>query len=80
MTPEEIKSEVELCYESIKSANERLVLLRSKCKHEDTFEGNYSWRIGSVFLANICSYCGQVVSNVGDELYYKAQAASNKDV
>lgn len=58
MKPEEIKTECELQYAAIKMAEERLKELRVICNHENTFEGNYSWRIGSILPATICSYCG----------------------
>lgn len=57
MTPEEIKEECELQYNQIKNAEARLKELRSLCKHENTFEGNYSYRVGVVERALICSYC-----------------------
>lgn len=48
MTNEEIKSEVEKEFRNIKDAEARLKHLRSICKHEHTFFGDYSWRIGGV--------------------------------
>lgn len=54
----EIKNECERAYAQIKSANERLKELRTICTHEETFEGSYQWRIGSIVPATICSYCG----------------------
>ena len=59
---EEIKNECEQMYQQIKLAKERLKELRDICKHEKTFEGNYSYRVGSIQLANICEYCGSVVN------------------
>lgn len=61
MTPEEIKEECELQYNQIKNAESRLKELRSLCKHENTFEGNYSYRVGSIMPATICSDCGELV-------------------
>lgn len=61
MTPEEIKEECELQYNQIKNAEARLKELRAICKHENTFEGNYSWRVGSIMPATICSDCGELV-------------------
>ena len=61
MTNEEIKQEKERCFEQIKIAQERLEEIRKVCKHEKTYEGNYSWRIGNVQLADICEYCGELV-------------------
>lgn len=63
MTPEEIKSECEYWYDLIKKAETGLRELRENCKHENTFEGDYSWRIGSTSPATICSYCGVVVND-----------------
>jgi hypothetical protein len=64
MGGEEIKSDCELQYGIIAQAEERLRELRSICKHEETFEGNYSWRVGCVDRAIICSHCGAVVAPV----------------
>lgn len=57
MTNEEIKNECELQFAQIKNAEERLKELRSICKHEETFVGNYSWRPGAVNAAEICTFC-----------------------
>jgi len=61
MNNEEIKKECEQMYSQIKNAEERLKELRKECKHEKTFEGNYSWRIGAIQLADICEYCGELI-------------------
>ena len=63
MKAEEIKNECELMYAQIKTAQNRLKELRAICIHEDTFEGNYSHRIGAVCLATICYTCGHVVKS-----------------
>ena len=61
MENEEIKNECEKMYAQIKSAEERLKELRAVCKHEKTFEGNYSWRVGNIQLADICEYCCSMI-------------------
>lgn len=62
MTRDEIKTECELMYEQIKKAQERLEEIRTKwCKHEYTHEGLYSWRVGCIDNATICSDCGHLV-------------------
>jgi methyl coenzyme M reductase subunit D len=61
MTNEEIKIECEKMYLQIKEAEDRLAEIRKICKHENTFEGNYSWRPGAMFLAEICSDCKELV-------------------
>lgn len=61
MTPEEIKQECEKMYSQIKNAEEKLKEIRGICKHETTYEGNYSWRIGSISVAEICSDCGELI-------------------
>lgn len=61
MTNEEIRLEKEKMFAQIKSADERLNELRAICKHEKTFEGNYSYRIGVVQIADICEYCGELI-------------------
>lgn len=57
----DIKKECEIAYGCIKIAQEQLEHLRSICKHENTFEGNYSWRIGVIMPATICSDCGKMI-------------------
>ena len=61
MTNEEIKQEKEKCLEQIKTSQERLEEIRKECKHEKTYESNYSCRIGNVQLADICEYCGELI-------------------
>lgn len=61
MTNEEIKSEKERCFEQIEQCDKRLEEIREECKHEKTFEGNYSWRVGCIQRADICEYCGKKV-------------------
>jgi hypothetical protein len=61
MTGEEIKIECEQIYDQIKQGENRLKELRSICGHEQTYEGTYSWRIGSFESATICSHCGEVI-------------------
>lgn len=61
MTNEEIKKECDIAYGCIKIAEDRLRELRAKCKHEESFEGNYSSRPGSISVCNICSFCGTPV-------------------
>lgn len=61
MTPEQIKTECELLYEAIRLSESRLKELRSICKHENTFNGNYSYRVGSVSRAVICFDCGSLI-------------------
>ena len=61
MTSEQIKKDCEMVRGMIKICQDRLEDLQSKCKHENTFEGNYSWRIGSIDPAIICSDCGKLI-------------------
>lgn len=61
MTNEKIKTECEQMYLQIQEAEDRLVELRKICKHENTFEGNYSWRPGAISVEEICSYCGELI-------------------
>ena len=64
MTNEEIKIEVEKAYERIKIEEYNLKYLRSICKHEKTKEVNYSYRVGSTQLAEVCEYCGEFIKFV----------------
>ena len=61
MTKKKKKNECEQLYAQIKSAEEKLVKLRSDCKHEKTIEGMYSWRVGNFQLADICEYCHSMI-------------------
>lgn len=61
MKQEEIKQECEKMYAQIKQAEELLKEVRAICKHPNTFEGNYSWRIGALQQADICSDCGSLI-------------------
>lgn len=61
MDQEEIKKECERMYAQIKNCEDRLKTVRNICKHPNTFEGNYSWRIGVIQPAEICSDCGQLI-------------------
>lgn len=61
MRNEEIKADCEAQYEAIKSAESRLRIFRAACPHTETHEGNYSWRIGCIDPATICSSCGTCI-------------------
>lgn len=61
MANEEIKANCEKCYSIIRDAEKTLEMIRKECKHENTFEGNWSWRIGSSLPAIICNDCGSLV-------------------
>ena len=56
-----IREECESIYAQIKTAENRLKELRGICKHEDTFIGNYSYRLGVIDKVRICEYCGSVM-------------------
>ena len=61
MTQEEIKGERELLYLKIQECNDRLKEIRKICSHTNTFEGNWSYRIGNISPAIICSDCGNFI-------------------
>jgi len=61
MINDDIKSKKEESFLQIKIAEEGLKQLRTICKHEKTIETNYSYRIGSYQLAEICEYCGEFI-------------------
>lgn len=56
-----IKKECEELYQMIKDAQNRLEQLRDICKHTKKFEGNWSYRIGNIQPAEICSHCGKLI-------------------
>lgn len=61
MTQEEIKKRCEEMYLQIHNTEEFLKEIRANCKHPNTFEGNYSWRVGNIQPAEICSDCGSLI-------------------
>lgn len=60
-----LKEECETLYKTIKDSKENLYKLRETCTHEHTFIRSYSYRIGCVNDANICSDCGKVINIIG---------------
>ena len=67
MDNNEIKSEKVKMYLQIQFAERRLKEIRSICKHEKTFIGDYSYRMGHVSPAKICEYCGEFIKYVKEE-------------
>jgi len=65
MEQEQIKLECEALYEVIRVARERLEEIRKDCKHPNTFDGNFSPRIGAIYPALMCSDCGHVIEITG---------------
>lgn len=61
MKKEDIKLECEDIYAQNEKNQERLDKIRKGCKHEKTFKGLYSWRVGCIQDADICEYCGELV-------------------
>lgn len=61
MTQEEIKLTCEMQYDAIRHAEKVLADIRSACDHPNTFEGLYSYRLGSISPAIICSDCGTLI-------------------
>lgn len=56
-----IKEQKEIYFRAIKNAEEALKELRSKCRHTNTSEVLYSWRIGSAEPATVCDDCGELI-------------------
>ena len=42
----------------------RLKELRSMCKHENRVKGNYSYRVGCISPAILCSDCGSFIEYI----------------
>lgn len=61
MTSKEIQLECQRAHAMLKRANAKLAKLRRECKHEVTFNGLYSYRVGSIRPAKICHYCGELL-------------------
>jgi hypothetical protein len=66
LTAEQIKTECELHRDRIKAHTERLEEVQDNCPHENTFEGLYSWRVGCIDPAIICSDCGKMIKIKGE--------------
>jgi hypothetical protein len=64
MESENIKEECELLYDVIADSKARLKELRDSCLHEESFEGTYSYRIGDMHPAIICSTCHKELENL----------------
>lgn len=64
MTSKEIKTEREKLREQIEKSTERIRELQIICKHENTFEGNYSYREGNIQKAEICSDCAILIKYI----------------
>ena len=62
MTRAEIKQDCESIYKTIEDSKNRLEELRKICKHEDKYDGIYSWRVGATCPAIICAICGKALS------------------
>lgn len=61
ISAEQIKAECDSHYLQIERSRKRIDELRAVCGHEHVHEGLYSWRIGCIDPAIICSDCGQVI-------------------
>lgn len=62
---DQIRWECELQYKNIEFAQKRLEEIRKECKHPNTYQGKYSWRVGAIQDGIICSDCGHLVSFIG---------------
>lgn len=55
----DLKMQTEACYMTIKEANEKLDIIRSKCLHPETKFVDYEYRIGRIEPnTEICAVCG----------------------
>lgn len=61
MEKEEIKEQCEEMYRQINESEITIKALRELCPHEVTHEGLYSYRVGAIHNATICSHCGSCV-------------------
>ena len=63
MTSEDIKKECETIQNTIQACKKRLEDIQKECKHLNTVEGNFSWRIGCIDQAIFCSDCNKLITN-----------------
>ena len=61
MTNEEIKKEYTVLVNRIEYAKNKIAELQSICRHEKTYDGNYSYRVGVVQPAVFCAYCDELI-------------------
>ncbi len=61
MKPEEIKAECVKIQSGLVVGKARLNELRKLCTHKNTFEAYYSWRVGNISPALMCSDCGDFI-------------------
>lgn len=57
----QIKHQVDFFCNAIRDAQIGLDEVRNRCKHPNTFEGNYEWRVGATLEAEICADCGKLI-------------------
>lgn len=62
-----IKKSCEYARRGIKMWQDDLESTQRECEHPRTFEGLYSYRVGSIEPAIICSDCGKLVCFKKDE-------------
>ena len=61
MKPSQIKTECELIYTQIKSLQERLIRLRSICKHIHLLKGIDPYIIDEQYREKTCTDCGKIL-------------------
>lgn len=58
----ELKMQTEACYMTIKEANEKLELIRSRCLHPSSELVDYEERVGRIIpFTRVCEVCGEVI-------------------
>lgn len=62
---EQIKNHYKFSCGILAMAQEEIKKLQLSCTHPNTHEGLYSWRVGCVDKAIICSDCGKMIKNLG---------------
>lgn len=77
MNSQEIRNRVNGLYNTIKQANADLADVRSKCPHESTHTGEYSWAAGHSFPATICNSCDECIEHLRIEVPYSSITVSN---
>lgn len=69
MTPEQIRKQRRVAEVKIEMGKLDLIRLRLICKHPKREEGLYSWRVGVIEPAIICSDCGQCIETLSNHLH-----------
>jgi len=62
-----IQEQIQEAYGSIKRLEATVAALQKQCPHTETYKGLYQWRVGSLYVANICKHCNRMLEILPNE-------------